>query len=137
MIAFPYTQYGENIIKFAVYTDEFQTRLAQIGARVGALFSGGFSSTFATTDSVLIKDELEAMYDETAETMKGIDNLLDSIFGKTTETIEKELSAFTQLINNFEEQLKAGAIAFSDDGMPIENARMIREAMIKISAVIF
>lgn len=32
---------------------------------------------------------------------------------------------------NFEEQLKAGAIAFSDDGMPVENARMIREAMIK------
>lgn len=32
---------------------------------------------------------------------------------------------------NFEEQLKAGAIAFSDDGMPVENARMIREAMIE------
>ncbi len=32
---------------------------------------------------------------------------------------------------NFEEQLNAGAIAFSDDGMPVENANMIREAMIK------
>ncbi len=32
---------------------------------------------------------------------------------------------------DFEEQLKAGAIAFSDDGRPVENARMIREAMIK------
>ena len=32
---------------------------------------------------------------------------------------------------NFEEMLNAGAIAFSDDGMPVENARMIREAMIK------
>jgi dihydroorotase len=32
---------------------------------------------------------------------------------------------------NFEEQLKAGAIAFSDDGMPVENAKMIREAMIE------
>ncbi len=36
-----------------------------------------------------------------------------------------------QELVNFEEQLKAGAIAFSDDGMPVENARMIREAMIK------
>ena len=35
-----------------------------------------------------------------------------------------------QELVNFEEQLKAGAIAFSDDGMPVENARMIREAMI-------
>ena len=32
---------------------------------------------------------------------------------------------------DFEAQLEAGACAFSDDGMPIENAAMIREAMIK------
>ena len=32
---------------------------------------------------------------------------------------------------NFEEQLEVGAIAFSDDGMPIENAKIVREAMIK------
>jgi dihydroorotase len=32
---------------------------------------------------------------------------------------------------DFEAQLEAGACAFSDDGMPVENARMIREAMIK------
>ena len=30
---------------------------------------------------------------------------------------------------DFKSQLEAGAIAFSDDGMPVENARMIREAM--------
>lgn len=32
---------------------------------------------------------------------------------------------------DFDSQLKAGAIAFSDDGMPVENAAMTREAMIK------
>lgn len=32
---------------------------------------------------------------------------------------------------NFEELLQAGAIGFSDDGLPVENARMIREAIIK------
>jgi len=32
---------------------------------------------------------------------------------------------------DFKSQLENGAIAFSDDGMPIENARMIREAMIE------
>lgn len=36
---------------------------------------------------------------------------------------------------NFEEQLKAGAIAFSDDGMPITNAKMIREAMFKANSL--
>ena len=32
---------------------------------------------------------------------------------------------------DFEELLKAGAIAFSDDGMPVVNSRMMREAIIK------
>jgi dihydroorotase len=32
---------------------------------------------------------------------------------------------------DFEEMKKAGAIAFSDDGMPVVNARIMREAMIK------
>ena len=34
---------------------------------------------------------------------------------------------------DFKSQLEAGACAFSDDGMPIENAAMIREAMIKVN----
>ena len=32
---------------------------------------------------------------------------------------------------DFKSQLEAGAIAFSDDGMPVENAAMIRQAMIE------
>lgn len=36
---------------------------------------------------------------------------------------------------NFEELKKAGAIAFSDDGMPVENARMIREAMFEANKI--
>ena len=36
---------------------------------------------------------------------------------------------------NFKELKKAGAIAFSDDGMPVENARMIREAMIEANKI--
>lgn len=34
---------------------------------------------------------------------------------------------------DFEEMRKAGAIAFSDDGMPVVNARMMRQAMINAS----
>lgn len=36
---------------------------------------------------------------------------------------------------DFEEQLKAGAIGFSDDGMPVEKANMIREAMIRANEI--
>lgn len=34
---------------------------------------------------------------------------------------------------NFKELLQAGAIGFSDDGMPVENAKMIREAIIEVN----
>ena len=34
---------------------------------------------------------------------------------------------------DFKAQLEAGAVAFSDDGMPVENARTIREAMIEVN----
>ena len=36
---------------------------------------------------------------------------------------------------DFEEMKKAGAIAFSDDGIPVTNSRIMREAMIKANAV--
>ena len=36
---------------------------------------------------------------------------------------------------NFKELKEAGAIAFSDDGMPVENAKMIREAMIETNKI--
>ena len=40
-----------------------------------------------------------------------------------------------QELVDFKAQLEAGAIAFSDDGMPVENARMIREAMIEANKI--
>ncbi len=40
-----------------------------------------------------------------------------------------------QELVDFKAQLEAGAIAFSDDGMPIENAAMIRQAMIESNKI--
>ena len=40
-----------------------------------------------------------------------------------------------QELVDFKAQLEAGAIAFSDDGMPIENAAMIRQAMIEANRI--
>lgn len=36
---------------------------------------------------------------------------------------------------NYEELKKAGAVAFSDDGMPVENARTIRQAMFEVNKI--
>lgn len=40
-----------------------------------------------------------------------------------------------QELVDFKAQLDAGAIAFTDDGMPVENARMIREAMMEANKI--
>lgn len=36
---------------------------------------------------------------------------------------------------NFEENKKAGAIAFSDDGIPVKNSRLMRDAIIKADSM--
>ncbi len=36
---------------------------------------------------------------------------------------------------NFKELLDAGACGFSDDGMPVENAKMIRDAMFEVNRI--
>lgn len=40
-----------------------------------------------------------------------------------------------QELVDFKSQLESGAIAFSDDGMPVENAAMIRQAMIEANKI--
>ena len=89
---------------------------------------GGFTTicpmpnTKPTPDSAIILSEIIEKAKEVAKC-----NVLP--FSSVTKGEKGE-----ELVN-FEEQLKAGAIAFSDDGMPVENARMIREAMIKTNAL--
>ena len=80
---------------------------------------GGFTTicpmpnTKPTPDSAIILSEIIEKAKEVAKC-----NVLP--FSSVTKGEKGE-----ELVN-FEEQLKAGAIAFSDDGRPVENARMIR-----------
>ncbi len=89
---------------------------------------GGFTTicpmpnTKPTPDSAIV---LEKIINEAKRV--GLCNVLP--FSSVTKGEEgKELV-------DFKEQKLAGAIAFSDDGRPVENARMIREAMIKANEI--
>ena len=89
---------------------------------------GGFTTicpmpnTKPTPDSAIV---LEKIINEAKRV--GLCNVLP--FSSVTKGEEgKELV-------DFKNQKLAGAIAFSDDGRPVENARMIREAMIKANEI--
>ena len=89
---------------------------------------GGFTTicpmpnTKPTPDSAIV---LEKIINEAKRV--GLCNVLP--FSSVTKGEEgKELV-------DFKEQKLAGAIAFSDDGRPVENARMIRDAMIKANEI--
>jgi hypothetical protein len=109
--------FRENIIKFSIYTESFQDRLANIGVSIGSMFSSGISDTFFNERAEGIKKELESMYDETSKAVKGIDGLLDSIFGsmpnsiedsfdEAVEIIEDKLSTFEELMKSFNDSIK-------------------------------
>lgn len=85
---------------------------------------GGFTSicpmpnTKPTPDSAIILEQIKKRAEEV--------NLCNIFpFSSVTKGEKGE-----ELVD-FKAQLDAGAIAFSDDGMPVENARMIREAIIE------
>ena len=85
---------------------------------------GGFTSvcpmpnTNPTPDSAIILKQILEMAKEVN---------LCNIFPFSSVTIGEK----GQELVDFKSQLEAGAIAFSDDGQPVENAAMIREAMIE------
>lgn len=83
---------------------------------------GGFTSicpmpnTKPTPDSAIVLQKI-------LERAKEVN--LCNIFPFSSVTIGEK----GEKLVDFKTQLEAGAIAFSDDGMPVENAKMIREAM--------
>ncbi len=86
--------------------------------------AGGFTTicpmpnTKPTPDSAIILQEITQKVREVA-----VCNVLP--YSSVTKGEKGE-----ELVN-FEEMKKAGAIAFSDDGMPVNNSRIMREAIIK------
>lgn len=90
--------------------------------------AGGFTTicpmpnTKPTPDSAIV---LEKIMNEAKRV--GLCNVLP--FSSVTKGEKGE-----ELVD-FKAQKAAGAIAFSDDGMPVENARMIREAMFKANEI--
>ncbi|MCI8310168.1 MAG: amidohydrolase family protein [Clostridia bacterium] len=89
---------------------------------------GGFTSicpmpnTKPTPDSAIVLSEI-------LEKAKKVN--LCNIFPFSSVTKEEK----GQELVDFKSQLEAGAIAFSDDGMPVESSAMIREAMLETNKI--
>ena len=89
---------------------------------------GGFTTICAMPNTKPTPDNVETLKWVIQEGKRvGLCNVLP--FASVTKGEKGE-----ELVN-FKELLEAGAIGFSDDGMPVENARMIRDAIIEVNRI--
>ena len=79
----------ENLIKLAVYTESFQEKLAEIGAKLSGSLVGG-----TVTDLKKVKKEIESLYDEASKNAKKAESVISSVFGDIGEDIQSTISDF-------------------------------------------
>ena len=95
----------ENLLKIAVYTETFQTKLAEVGTKLSAAL---LSPT--TTDISTVRKELEALYEDATENAKSVENIVSEVFKdiadeseEATEEIESNLTRLEEAIESFKD----------------------------------
>lgn len=95
----------ENLLKIAVYTETFQTKLAEVGTKLSASL---LSPT--TTDIATVRKELEELYEDATENAKSVENIVSEVFkdiaGESedaTEEIESNLTRLEEAIKSFKD----------------------------------
>ncbi len=86
--------------------------------------SGGFTTICPMPNTKPVPDNIEVLKDILKRAKEA--NLCNILPYASVSKSEKG-----EELVNFEELKKAGAIAFSDDGIPVTNSRLMREAIIK------
>lgn len=90
---------------------------------------GGFTSICPMPNTKPVPDCAFVLKDIIDRAKKAGDNC--NVFPFSSVTIGEK----GEELVDFKSQLEAGAIGFSDDGMPVENAKMIRDAMIEVNKI--
>ena len=97
----------EYIIKAYVFTESMKSKIEKIGSLIGKTLDGSISKKELSD----VANAVKATYGKLADSMKTVDTLLDSVFGKekeeeikdTTNTITKELSKIESAMKSFKE----------------------------------
>jgi len=106
----------ENLIKLAVYTESFQNKLAEVGAKLSAALLGSGSISG-------LRAELEALWTTASTQAQAAEEIISSVFGdldevieETTENIDESLEEIEEHLSTFEEAMKSFRETISDLG---------------------
>lgn len=89
----------ENLIKLAVFTEEFQDRLSNIGAKLSAALLGEGSMKE-------LKSELEELWESASEQAQKAEEIITDAFGTTVDVVEDKLTSLGKLIKSFKESIQ-------------------------------
>ena len=108
----------ENLIKLAVYTEEFQDRLAEVGVKLASALTGSYSLQ-------LVRGDLETLYDSATKSAEKAESLITDVFGDIQDTVEKTVEStnngFEDTLSSFEKLLESFKESIVDIGGEIGN----------------
>lgn len=88
----------KSVVKLAVYTDAFQSRLADVGTRMSQAILNGW-------DLSGIKSELESLWNDAEAGAKRATEAIDGLFGQSSDEIESTLPELAQAMNTFADSI--------------------------------
>ena len=91
----------ENLLKLAVYTDEFKYKLKEIGEKIGDALIGDMTEDVVSG----LRTEIETLYDSAIKNARRAENIVSSVFGDIKETVEETLTKFENLMKSFKESI--------------------------------
>lgn len=87
-----------NLLKIAVYTESFQSKLADIGAKLASALSGEKSLKS-------IREELEELWDTASKSAEKAEKIINEAFGDIVDDIDDSADGIEDSINDVEEVL--------------------------------
>lgn len=99
----------ENLIKLAVYTEEFQDSLATVGVELASALTGSYPLQ-------LVREDLEKLYNSATKNAEKAESLIADIFGDIQDTVKETvkstnnglgdtLSSFEKLLESFKDSI--------------------------------
>lgn len=103
-----------NLLKIAVYTESFQSKLADIGAKLAAALNGEKSLKS-------VRNELEELWDTASESAENAEKIINESFGDIDDDIDDATEEITDALTTFEEAMQSFSDSIKDTGADIAN----------------
>ena len=103
-----------NLLKIAVYTESFQSKLADIGAKLASALSGEKSLKS-------IREELEALWDTASKSAEKAEKIINESFGDIADDIDDATEEITDALTTFEDAMQSFSDSIKDTGASIAN----------------